>query len=149
MVDMSNAVIKVSLGPAAVYKGITLGNMGGHNVIYAANFRGGTVDVFDTNFMPVTLAAGAFRDSSIPAGFAPFNVQNIEGSILVTYAKQDDAKHDDVAGPGFGYVDRFTADGVLVTRFEHGNWLNSPWGVAKAGRRMELLAVQVRTTLRA
>jgi uncharacterized protein (TIGR03118 family) len=131
-VSMSTAVIKVNLSPAAVYKGLTLGTMGGQNVIYAANFRGGTVDVFNKNFAPMTLPAGAFQDTSLPAGYAPFNVQNIAGSIFVTYAQQDAAKHDDVAGPGFGYVDRFTAAGVLITRFEHGNWLNSPWGVTQA-----------------
>jgi uncharacterized protein (TIGR03118 family) len=128
-VNASQAILKVNLGPGAVYKGITLGTMRGANVIYVANFRGGTVDVFDTHFSAVPLPSGAFKDANVPAGFAPFNVQNIDGSIFVTFAKQDDAKHDDEKGPGNGYVDRFTPEGVLVTRFEHGSWMNSPWGV--------------------
>ena len=131
-VDPANAVIKVNNSPAAVYKGLTMGQMNGALVLYAANFRGGTVDVFDTSFAPVTLDARAFQDPMIPAGFAPFNVQSIGGSIFVTFAQQDDTKHDDVAGPGLGYVDQFTPEGVLVRRFEHGKWLNSPWGVALA-----------------
>lgn len=127
-VDPKNAVIKVTT-PNAVYKGLAIGQTGGHNYIYAANFTGGIVDVFDTNFSPVNLPGSPFHDSNIPADFAPFNVQNIDGSIFVTYAKVDPVTHDDVAGPGNGYVDHFTADGVLMTRFEHGDFLNSPWGV--------------------
>ncbi|MBZ5622829.1 MAG: TIGR03118 family protein [Acidobacteriia bacterium] len=132
MVNAHQAVIKVNNSPAAVYKGATLGRMGGHLVLYVANFRGGTVDAFDTNFNSITLPSGAFHDGNIPAGFAPFNVQNIDGSIFVTYAKQDALKHDDVPGPGLGYVDQFTPEGRLVNRLQHGDWLNSPWGVVKA-----------------
>jgi len=131
-VDPNNAVIKVNNSPAAVYKGITLGQMSGHNVIYAANFRGGTVDVFDASFHPVTMSGTAFHDASLPTGFAPFNVQNIDGSIYVTFAMQDSFKHDDVPGPGMGYVDVFSENGTLMQRLEHGNWLNSPWAVVKA-----------------
>jgi len=35
-------------------------------------------------------------------------------------------------GPGLGYVDIFSSDGRLLRRLEHGDWLNSPWGVALA-----------------
>ena len=129
MVDAHHAVIKVNHSPAAVYKGITLGQMDGHSALYVANFRGGTVDAFDSMFNPMALPFGAFRDPQIPAGFAPFNVQNINGSIFVTYAMQDAQKHDDVAGPGHGYVDQYSPSGVLMNRLEHGDWLNSPWGV--------------------
>lgn len=124
-----NAVLKVDNFPAAVYKGATLGRLDNQNLLYVANFRGGTVDVFDENFNPVTLAAGAFTDTTLPAGFAPFNVQNIKGFIFVTYALQDADKHDDVAGPGNGFVDVFTSAGKLVLRLQHGDWMNSPWGV--------------------
>jgi uncharacterized protein (TIGR03118 family) len=131
MVNPSQAVLEVNK-PGAVYKGITLGQMAGHNVIYAADFHDGTVDVFDSNFQPVTLPAGAFHDSDIPAGFAPFNVKNIDGWIFVSFAKQDADQHDDVAGAGFGYVDRFSPGGVLVRRLQHGDWMNSPWAIVKA-----------------
>ena len=131
-VDATNAIVKVPDSPAAVYKGITLGVMGGKNVIYAANFRAGTIDVFDASFAPVALAAGVFQDPRIPEGFAPFNVQNIGGSIFVTYAMQDPTKHDDVAGPGNGFLDQYNGDGALIMRFRHGHWMNSPWGIALA-----------------
>src|SRR6185369_11180518 len=86
----------------------------------------------DGTFQLLPKTIDAFQDSAIPAGFAPFNVQNIDGAIYVTYAKQDDEKHDDVPGPGNGYVDRFTAEGRLVQRLDHGPWMNSPWGVVRA-----------------
>jgi uncharacterized protein (TIGR03118 family) len=120
-VDPVNAVLKVDNFPAAVYKGATLGRLMDKNVLYVANFRGGTVDVFDGNFNPVALAPGSFIDTSLPAGFAPFNVQNIHGKIFVTFALQDAAKHDDVQGPGNGFVDIFTPSGNLVGQLQHGN----------------------------
>src|SRR5262249_47874337 len=79
----------------AVYKRVALGSVGSDNFLYAANFHAGTVDVFDKDFQPADLA-GDFTDPNLPDGFAPFGIQNIDGNIYVTYAKQDAAKHDDV-----------------------------------------------------
>ena len=115
----------------AVYKGITLGSVGSSNYLYAANFRFGTVDVFDKNFQLVTLA-GSFTDPSLPSGYAPFGIQTLGGQIFVTYAKQDPTKHDDVAGPGNGFVDIFGTDGTFVRRFATQGTLDSPWGLALA-----------------
>ena len=99
--------------------------------LYASNFHDGTVDVFDSNFHQVHLL-GDFRDPSIPAGYAPFGIQAINGLIYVTYAEQDAQKHDDVAGPGHGFIDIFTTDGLLVKRLASRGTLNSPWGLARA-----------------
>ena len=52
--------------------------------------------------------------------------------IYVTYAEQNAHKHDDVAGPGHGFIDIFTTDGLLVKRMASGGTLNSPWGLARA-----------------
>ncbi len=131
-VDPTHAILMVNHSPDAVYKGLALGNIGGQNVLFTANFRHGSVDVFDKEFKPVTMPVGAFIDAMVPQGFAPFNVQNIGGAILVTFAKQDATGHDDVAGPGLGYVDAFAPNGALLMRFRHGPWLNSPWAVAVA-----------------
>jgi uncharacterized protein (TIGR03118 family) len=128
----TEAIIKGGQPSVAVYKGLALGVLNGQNVLYAANFRGGTVDVFDTNYSPMALGSGAFMDAMVPAGFAPFNVQNIGGSIFVTFAKQDSTQHDDVPGPGLGYVDKFAPDGTLLLRLKHGHWMNSPWAVVLA-----------------
>jgi uncharacterized protein (TIGR03118 family) len=115
----------------AVYKGIALGNNGVADFLYAANFNAGTIDVFNTLFNPATLA-GTFTDSLLPAGYAPFNVQNIDGFLYVTYALQDAAKHDDVAGPGNGFVDIYDTSGNLLRHFASNGALDSPWGLALA-----------------
>jgi uncharacterized protein (TIGR03118 family) len=124
---------KPNMPATAVYKGLTLAQIGGVNYLYAANFKGGTVDVFDRWFMPVTtLSAWAFRDSWLPKDYAPFNVQNIGGDIYVTYAQKEMGSIDEVHGPGKGFVDVYSSDGVLKKRLQHGTWFNAPWGVAMA-----------------
>jgi len=142
----NNAALKVDNSPNAVYKGVTTGDVDGVRYLYVANFRSGHIEVYDTNFKAVTSSSSSdgdhqgnfseesFDDGKIPEGYAPFNVQNIGGSLFVTYAKQNAARHDDVAGEGFGFVDIFSTTGKLEGRLEHGPWLNSPWGVVWAPR---------------
>jgi uncharacterized protein (TIGR03118 family) len=115
----------------AVYKGLTIGTDGGNNFLYLTNFRQGKIDVFDKNFNLVT--GKAFIDPGLPAGFGPFNIQNIGGQLYVTYAKlmSPDNKYDQ-AGPGNGYVDIFNVNGTFVRRFATQGMLNSPWGIALA-----------------
>ena len=115
----------------AIYKGLALGSNTAGNFLYATDFHNGHVDVFDKTFTAATLS-GSFADPSIPAGFAPFGIASIEGSLYVTYAKQDDDREDDVKGPGNGFVDVFTTSGTLVRRFVSQGRLNSPWGVVRA-----------------
>jgi uncharacterized protein (TIGR03118 family) len=126
----------------AVYKGATIAQMtaGGPFFLYVANIRSGRIEVYDTNFNSVNLGGNegdkeddqAFLDREIPEGFAPFNVQEVNGNLYVTYAKQNATKHDDFDFPGFGFVDKFSSNGKLLQRLEHGPWLNAPWGVALA-----------------
>jgi uncharacterized protein (TIGR03118 family) len=115
----------------AVYKGLAIATRSEGPLLYAANFNAGTVDVFDGSMNMVTLP-GAFTDPSIPAGFAPFNIKNLDGSLYVTYAKQDSLRHDDVAGSGNGYIDIYDLNGLLQRRLVSGGALNSPWGLAVA-----------------
>jgi uncharacterized protein (TIGR03118 family) len=130
--EVDNSTKKCSNGATgAVYKGLALGETAAGVFIYATNFRCATVDAFDGNFKPVTLGTG-FHDPEIPDGFAPFGIANIRGNLVVTYAKQDAAKHDDVAGPGNGFVDVFGSGGNLIERFAKRGVLNSPWGIAEA-----------------
>jgi uncharacterized protein (TIGR03118 family) len=127
-----NATIVVdNSSSGAVYKGIALGKNNLGPVLYAANFNAGTIDVFDGNFSQITLQ-GQFNDPDLPQGFAPFNIQNAGGRLYVTYARQDDAKRDDISGPGNGFVDVFDFDGNLVQRLVSNGNLNSPWGIALA-----------------
>ena len=124
--------IVVNGWPNAVYKGLALGSANGANYIYAANFKAGTVDVFDKTFQPHSFGQNAFVDHTLPAGYAPFNVANINGKIIVSYALQDDEKHDDVAGIGHGYIDVYDSQGTLLQRLPHVYALNSPWGMVIA-----------------
>jgi uncharacterized protein (TIGR03118 family) len=131
----TSAVIAVNNSGSgnAVYKGLALGSANGNNYLYVANFRNGTVDVFDKNYAPYSFGGSSFVDSTIPSGFAPFNVFNMgNNQLAVTYAKQDAAKHDDVPGPGNGYVDIYDMSGNLMSRLPHTPYLNSPWAVAIA-----------------
>jgi uncharacterized protein (TIGR03118 family) len=115
----------------AVYKGLALASVDGANYLYAANFHKGTIDVFNGRFRKVKLSGG-FEDSRIPAGFAPFDVQLLAGELYVSYAKQNAARHDDVAGPGNGFVDVYDTSGHLRRRLISGGDLNSPWGLVLA-----------------
>jgi uncharacterized protein (TIGR03118 family) len=137
-VNATAAVIRVdnsqtpAAGHGAVYKGATIAEVDGRKFILAANFRSGRIDVFDTTFHPMHMSEEAFDDDRVPRGFAPFNIQGIGPNIYVTYAKQDQSRHDDVAGDGFGYVAVFSPRGRLLAHLQHGPWLNSPWGVVMA-----------------
>ncbi len=116
----------------AVYKGMALASAAGNNYIYVANFWSGAIEVYDSSFNPHSFGANAFVDSQIPSGFAPFNIQLIGNSLVVTYAKQDAQRHDDVPGPGNGYVDVYDTQGNLQVRMQHLLYLNAPWGVVQA-----------------
>lgn len=147
-VNLTNAVIAVdnsNVGAGgAVYKGLTFGVTvtGAH--LYAANFRAGTVDVYDAGFnanlvdgrvpnaAATTNITGTFTDPAIPPGFAPHGIQNINGDIYVAYAQQDQRRHDAVKGAYLGFVDVFSTDGVLLRHFAAGGSLNAPWGMVQA-----------------
>jgi uncharacterized protein (TIGR03118 family) len=82
-----------------------MASVGGANFIYATNFRDGVVEVYDSSFS----LAKSFTDSTVPDGFAPFGIQNINGKLFITFAKQNAAKHDNVAGPPNGFVTCWTS----------------------------------------
>jgi len=115
----------------AIYKGCAIGGPSTAPQLYAANFNAGTIDVYDATMKPV-INAKAFQNSAVPAGFAPFNVLNIGGTLYVAYAKQDAMKHDDVGGPGNGYIATFDLSGNLLANLISQGALNSPWGMAMA-----------------
>lgn len=121
-------------GIGAVYKGLAIGTIPANgsapaeNVLYAANFRHGTVDVFNDQWQQIN----SLTDGDLPKGYAPFNVRVLDGNLFVTFAKQDAFKHDDVAGAGNGFVDEFSMSGQLEARVASNGPLNSPWGLAIA-----------------
>jgi len=114
----------------AVYKGLAMA-WNGANFLYATNFKGRMIDVFDSNFNYV--ASKGFNDPFIPHDFGPFNIRNIGGKLYVTYAKlKAPDNHDDQAGPGNGFVDVYWPNGDFIKRFATRGVLNSPWGIAQA-----------------
>jgi uncharacterized protein (TIGR03118 family) len=117
--------------PGAIYKGLAIAETASGPQIYATDFHGGKVDVWDANFAPVR-HPGAFQDAAIPRGYAPFGIQTVSGGIVVTYAQQDADAEDDVAGPGKGFVDVYDTAGNLLRRFARRGPLNAPWGIALA-----------------
>jgi len=113
----------------AAYTGLAIGTSGSNTYLYAANLGKGTIDVFDSNYKPVTLT-NAFQDGNLPAGYAPFNIQNLAGNLYVAYALV--SKGFAAAGAGNGYVDVYSTAGVLMNRLISGKQLNAPWGLAIA-----------------
>jgi uncharacterized protein (TIGR03118 family) len=135
--QMTTAAIKVDAKGASVFKGLAIATLdnpivGPTYFLYAADFRKGQVAVWDSSFNKISLGPIAFKDPLVPAGFAPFNIQNIGGDLYVAFAKQDSAKHDEVDGAGLGFVDVFTPAGQLIRRLDHGTWFNAPWGITQA-----------------
>jgi uncharacterized protein (TIGR03118 family) len=131
-VSLTQAQVAVDhSGMGAVYKGLAIASTAAGDFLYATDFHNGRVDVFDGNFHPVK-ALDAFVDPNIPAGYGPFGIQNLGGTIVVTYAKQDADRHDDVAGQGHGFVDMFDTSGTFIRRVATHGQLNSPWGIAMA-----------------
>lgn len=125
-VDRNNSFLAVDNskgGTGAVYKGLAIDPTG--TQIYVSNFRSGNVEVYDNNFQLVN----SFTDPTVPAGYAPLNVQVLNGTLYVTFALQNAAKHDDVDSAGHGFVDSFNLDGSGMKRLVSGGALNSPWGL--------------------
>jgi uncharacterized protein (TIGR03118 family) len=120
----------------AVYKGVTIGMARGRTNLYAANFHAGTIDVLDAHYAPADLP-GTFTDPQLPAGFAPFNVLAVGPFLLVSYAMQDADAHDDVKGPGNGFVDVFSTEGFFLQRLISQGALNSPWAMVFAPDRKD------------
>jgi uncharacterized protein (TIGR03118 family) len=115
--------------PGAIYTGLAQGSVGSSNFLYAADSTG-RINVFDSTWASVsnTTFAGKFVDPNLPAGFTPFNIQNIGGNLYVTYAQ---------LGPGGapmpgGFVDEYDSSGNLLKRIASGGPLSAPWGIVIA-----------------
>jgi uncharacterized protein (TIGR03118 family) len=126
----AQAVTVVNNSANAAYTDIALNTNASGTFLLAANFKQGTVDVFDSTFAPHTLT-GNFTDPTLPAGYSPFGIHSIGGNIYVTYA-QVNATTGESVGAGLGYVDEFDNNGNFVTRVASQSVLNAPWGMALA-----------------
>jgi uncharacterized protein (TIGR03118 family) len=128
----TSATIVNNQSDRATYTGLALASHNGRNLLYAANEKGISVDVFDSSFtlLNTTDLPGSFQDPTLPAGLVPFNVQPIGSELFVTYAIPPSQ-----AGGSFpvsGVVNVFTTGGEFVRRFATGGPLNGPWGVVRA-----------------
>jgi len=124
-----DSAIQVAQVTDAIYKGLAEGENSDGAYLFATNFHSGKVDVFDKHFAPVTWD-GAFVDTAIAEGYAPFGILNHGEKLYVSFAKQNG--HDDAAGAGFGFVDVFDTKGRLLKRLVAHGPLNAPWGMALA-----------------
>jgi uncharacterized protein (TIGR03118 family) len=119
--DPNNALIGVNNSSSgAVYTGLAITSHSSGNFLYAADVAHNKVDVYDGKFKFVM----SFTDTKLPAGFAPFGIQDIGGQVYVAFAS--------TSGKSGGYIDIFTEGGAFVKTLIHGKPLNQPWGFAVA-----------------
>ena len=117
--------------PGAVYTGLAINQA--QTRLYAANGAGaGSINVFDNSFTPVNLGPAAFTTpTQVPAGFVPFNVQDMNGKVYVTYAPFGRTAQS-TAAPGMGAVAIFDEVGNFLQMAAVGGPLAAPWGLALA-----------------
>jgi uncharacterized protein (TIGR03118 family) len=121
----TNAQLAVTTTDASSFTGLALANTGSASFLYAANDGLGRIDAFNGTFGKATLA-GNFTDPNLPAGFTPYNIQNINGTLYVTYENQQ---------TGGGVVNAFDLNGNFLHRVAANGAagpLMSPWGLAIA-----------------
>lgn len=124
----NHAFLKYNNVSRAAYTGLAIAANNGSNFLYAADFRGGKIEVWDKNWNPVSMP---FKDWLLPQGYSPYNIQTIGGLLYVTYAKvAADGRAE--RGVGKGYVSVFRPDGSFMRRFASRDKLNAPWGLTLA-----------------
>ena len=124
----NHAFTKFNNVATSAYTGLAIANNGGSNFLYAADFRAKKIVVWSRTWAPVAMS---FTDPNLPAGYAPFNIQEVSGQLFVMYAKAGSDGRS-LAGKGLGIVDIFTPAGIFVKRFASRDKLNAPWGVTMA-----------------
>ncbi len=135
-VNANSAVVAYNSTNGASFTGLTMATVNGTSYLYAADFKNDAIDVFNSSFAPVM--PGAFFDSAIPSGYAPYNIQNIPNAsgtpqLYVTYAQPSATSPQHVTfGTGLGYVALFQWDGTLISTLVSQGALNAPWGLAIA-----------------
>jgi uncharacterized protein (TIGR03118 family) len=129
----TNALLAVDdSASAAVYKGLAIVTpQCCREYLALANFRAGFIATYDVNFN-LLATLGSFKDSNLPVGYAPFNIQQIGAEVFVTYAVQDATGTNPVAAPGNGIVNVFDQEGNFIRRFAANGPLNAPWGIVQA-----------------
>ena len=131
-VDMTNAKIMIDNSTTgSQYKGCALGGTAAAPMLYAADYGTAKVSAWDINLKPVAVG---FVNSAIPTGFAPFNIQNLGGTMYVTYAAQASTGpgSSPYATAGGGYVATYNMIGADLGQLIGTGVFNYPWGLAIA-----------------
>jgi uncharacterized protein (TIGR03118 family) len=123
----SAAIVAVTT-PGAVYTGLAITNYASGNFLFAADVANNKVDIFDASFNLVT----SFTDTTVPAGFSVFGIQDFGGLVYVSYASS--------TGGSGGYIDIYSEAGIFLKRLAQGSPLNQPWGFAVAPKNFGTLS---------
>ena len=119
--DFNQAHIQVNNSAAgAVYTGLAISSKASGNRLFAADTVNNKVDIYDGTFTFVK----SFTDTTLPAGFTPFGIQDINGVVYVAFAS--------ATGGGGGFIETFDENGTLLKRLVQGGRLNQPWGITVA-----------------
>src|SRR5262249_10591537 len=109
--------------------GLDMGSNASGDFLFAANPKQGRIDVYNDSFVLQNLGPNAFLDPSLPAGLVPFNVDNINGVLYVTYAAAGPPAARNSAPEGVGAVAAFDTSGNFIKQVTSGGKLASPWGI--------------------
>jgi uncharacterized protein (TIGR03118 family) len=126
------AQVVVTTNGAAVYTGLDMGSNASGDFLFAANPKQRRIDVYNDSFVLQNLGPNAFVDPSLPAGLVPFNVDNINGVLYVTYAAAGPPAARNMAPEGVGAVAAFDTSGNFIQQVTSGGKLASPWGITLA-----------------
>jgi uncharacterized protein (TIGR03118 family) len=71
-------------------------------------------------------------DATVPAPYSPYSIQNLGGTLYVTFAAQNATKAGPLTGRGRGFVDTFDPSTGMFQRLVSRGALDTPWGMALA-----------------
>ena len=126
----TTAQVKVN-NPTETYAGLAINTA--QTRLYAANDAGaGSIDIFNSSFAPI----GTFANdpAATALGLVPFNVQDINGKVYVTYAPAGRPAQQHAA-LGQGLVAEFDENGNFIGNVVAGGTgspLAAPWGITFA-----------------
>jgi uncharacterized protein (TIGR03118 family) len=118
-VNRNAAMIAVTT-PGASYTGLAITSKKSDNFLFAVDNANNKIDIYNGTFALVK----SVTDTTLPAGFAAFGIQDFGGLVYVSFAA--------TSGASGGFIDIFGEDGTLLKQLAHGSPLNQPWGFAVA-----------------
>ncbi|NEQ47708.1 MAG: TIGR03118 family protein [Leptolyngbya sp. SIOISBB] len=117
----------------SIYYGVAITNFESDNRLYLADF-GATpeIEVYDGSFNEIT-SDFAFTNPFLDEGYAEYNIQLIDDSLLVAYAAPNpELPGDEIVEEGLGGIAEFDLDGNLITTWDDGGLVDAPWGFVMA-----------------